>query len=539
MENSDLSAMAGAVEARVAALALPEEKPRPDMEFVRNCLHANERGDGALYALLHRENFLYNTTPKEGEWLRWEGVTWTVDDTRRSVEGVEDVALEYQALLDEIEYQITADGIEPKDDQQGLHKLVKKLVGRLDRLRGESGVKRVLYWAPVVDPGLNCRDDAFDQHPWLLPCKNGVINLQTGVLEKGRPADMLTRALDLDYDPHADYGPWVALLDEITGDPEVTAFLKRSFGYAVTGFASEQYFWVFTGPGRNGKGIVFSLLGSVLGPYYHEINRGMILEQRNEPSPAATSEHKYSLLGKRVIVAAETNKNQRVDMSAVKSLTGEDRITCRPLFKGEVSFLPTHTLFLHTNHIPIGMTKDFAMIQRILKVEFPYMFVDDIEAEKKKSPGQADRFRQKDPFLKEKLKPYRPGILRWLVEGCLEWQQVGLAPPLSVLHAVDELARQEDYIGQFMADCLVHLPDDPTQRLGCTDMYNAFKWWWSENMDTRDQRIPAMKSINSAIRDRGYRVEKSGGKTWIYSHWLNPDITKEVTDFINKGAKVC
>ncbi len=533
----DIAAIRKLVGQRAAENTVASAAPEPELEQIGRCLAANERGDGVLYAELHRGRYLYNTTPKDGEWLRWDQVVWKVDDTRQSLAAVEAVAMQYQRLLDKVNQEIDDEGIDKKNDPEGKLELAKKIRGRIDRLRTENGTKKVLFWAPIVEAGFNCRDDDFDKKPWLLPCANGVLNLETGVLEQdGRPEDKLIRAIDLEYDPDADYGPWVELLDQITGDPEVTAFLKRSFGYAITGHASEQYFWIFTGPGRNGKGIVFSLLGSVLGPFYHEINRGMILEQRNEPSPAATSEHKYSLLGKRVIVAAETNKSQRVDMSAVKSLTGEDRITCRPLFKGEVSFLPTHTLFLHTNHIPAGMTKDFAMVQRILKVEFPFMFVDDVEAEKKKSPGQANKFRQKDPFLKDKLKQYRPGILRWLVEGCLEWQEVGLAPPNSILNAVNQLAEDEDYVGQFMDDCLVYYPDDPHQRIGCTQMYEAFRWWRAENMDTDDRKIPAMKTINGAIRERGHRVEKSGGKTWIYQYGLNPLIVEDVSQYLAKGG---
>ena len=101
------------------------------------------------------------------------------------------------------------------------------------------------------------------------------------------------------------------------------------------------------------------------------------------------------------------------------------------------------------------------MVQRLLMIEFPYMYVDDVEAEAKKFPRKADRFRQKDPKLKEKLMACRPGILRWLVEGCREWIEHGLQPPQAILDGVSNLARDEDYIGQFIDDCLVHHPDQP------------------------------------------------------------------------------
>ncbi len=37
--------------------------------------------------------------------------------------------------------------------------------------------------------------------------------------------------------------------------------------------------------------------------------------------------------------------------------------------------------------------------------------------------------RKEDLYLSEKLKAYAPGILSWLVRGCIEWQRDGLRPP--------------------------------------------------------------------------------------------------------------
>jgi putative DNA primase/helicase len=366
---------------------------------------------------------------------------------------------------------------------------------------------------------------------------NGVIDLRTGALTTGRPDDLLTRAIDLDYDPHATCPRFEEFVREVSDSDEVADFLQRTFGYAITGNSFEQFIWVFTGPGRNGKGVLFSTIGDILGPYYHEISRAMLVEQKNEQSPASASEHKYSLLGKRIIVGAETNKGQKIDSSAIKSLTGEDRIVCRPLFKSEIVFKPTHTLFLHTHHIPAGLTKDFALVQRLLKIDFPYMYVDDPDAEGKKYPARAGLFRRKDPHLKEALRKERQGILAWLVRGCLAWQEQGLSPPESILSGVDTLAREEDYIGQFMEDCLEPHPDKDSIRMSCTRLHEAFRWWWAQNMDNREQRVPGIKSVNNAIRDRGHLVDKSGGKTWLYRHTLALSIEGDVDDWLKKGAK--
>lgn len=538
--GQDIGQVADAVRRRAEELAVAAAPVELEAAFIKSCLDLNERGDGILFAALCRMGFRYNTTPKDGEWYTWAGHVWQRDDFRRAFAAVEQVALEYQAMMEPLQRDIDDLGMNslPSRDQKqhpdgwklSLCASYKK---RIDRLRTVVGAGKVLEWAPVVDESIACRESDFDKQPHLLPVKNGVVDLRTGVLTGGRPDDLLTRALDIDYDPHADYQEWVDFIAEITDDPEVAAFIKRSLGYGSTGYSHEQHIWVFTGPGRNGKGVLFDLIGDVMRPYYHVISRGMLIEQRSEPSPSAASEHKYSLLGQRIVVGSETNRGQRIDAGAVKGLTGDDDIVCRPNFKSEITFKPSHTLFLHTNHVPRGLTMDFALVQRLLKIEFPFMYVDDPEAEEKMKPLMAGRFRKKDPNLKAKLRKNKAGILRWLVEGAMEWYQGGLAPPASITDAVRSLAEDEDYTGRFVKDCLVRMDGDT--RLSCQDMYNVFKWWWAQNEeDQASKRIPAMKTINGQLRERGIQVEMVGGKTWIYGYSVDLEIINEVNASFGK-----
>jgi putative DNA primase/helicase len=528
--------IASLVAQRAQELMRNDDNIQLDDSFIKECLDANERGDGVLFTTLNRNYFLFNSSAKDGEWYVWDNHVWKIDEKNKAIDAVERCALAYQGIADKLLEEIENEGIDKKHADAWKLSLYKKFSARVDRLRTQSGAAKVLYWAPIVFPAMSCREDEFDKKPWLLPVKNGVINLKTGVLESGRQEDLLTRSIDINYNPHACYWPWQDIVDEICNDYEIADFLQRSLGYAMTGFSNEQFIWVFIGPGRNGKGVLFSMLADVLGPYYHELTPGMIIEQRSEPTLGAASEHKYSLLGKRLVVGAETNKGQRIDARAVKNLTGDDMINCRPNFRSEINFRPSHSLFLHTNNLPYGLTKEFSLLQRLLLIRFPYMYVDDIERETQKEPAKAGFFRKKDPKLKEKLKSCREGILRWLVEGCLEWQNRGLDPPRSILDNIDLLAKDEDMIGNFVEQCLQKTTRE-TDKISCSTMYDAFRWWWHANMDGSDRRRPSMKTINTTLRDRGFRVEPSGGRTWIYQQSINLEILEEVKSFVSQGYK--
>jgi hypothetical protein len=44
--------------------------------------------------------------------------------------------------------------------------------------------------------------------------------------------------------------------------------------------------------------------------------------------------------------------------------------------------------------------------------------------------------------------PNRAVILRWMINGCLEWQKIGLAPPKIVTDATDEYFNDQDTLKQ-------------------------------------------------------------------------------------------
>jgi putative DNA primase/helicase len=519
--------MAKKVLDRAIALGIEDEHLMDlDDEFVKGCLDANERGDGVLYATLHKGRYLFNTTPKDGAWLRWTGTVWETDDFRDALRAVEAVALQYeQRALDLFAEASKLEEQGSKESADITLDMAKRYRKRVDRLRTENGAKKALTWAPVVETSMACRELEMDRQPMLLPCANGVIDLTTGVLLDGNPDDLLTKAIDVEYLGDADTTEWHQFVVEVCGSEEVAVFLKRYFGYAITGHSFEQYIAVFIGGGRNGKGVLFSGIAAVMGPYYHVISPSMITEQRFDPSPNAASEHKYALHGKRLVVAGESKRGQRIDAGQVKGLTGDDKVECRPNFGRAFVFDPTHTMALHTNHMPVGMGSEFSLVQRLLKIDFPWAYVDDPEAEAKKFPPMADRFRKKDKHLKDRLLANKEGILKWLVEGCLEWQQVGLSPPANIVKAADDLAKEEDYLSEFLTDSLLPA-DDPDRDISFQGLYQCFLWWWNINQGGDPKKAPKNRTLSAAMRERGYTLEKRGGKIYVLGVRYHPEITQ-------------
>lgn len=530
--------IAGQVRARAAEMladsggdAAPVEV---DSRRVRECLAANERGDGVLFADLNVGKYLYlYNKPDVGEWYRWGGHVWVADDEQEIIRlGVEAVALCYENEIVNIEglpAPDTENAEEAERTENARKATIKALRSRVERCRSKTGVEKMLYWAHKVAPEMQRNERDRDQKPMLLPCANGVINLETGALQAGNPADLLTRAIDVAYDPAADTSPCREFLASILGgDDQEVDFVQRSLGVALTGHSHEQYFWLLIGDGRNGKGVLMHILAALLGPYYHEINAAMLVARRSPPNPGATSEHIMSLQGKRLISAGETNDHERIDAREFKRLTGDNILNGRANYSKEITFKPTHCTWLQTNHVPQGITGDFAMLQRLLILDFPYSFVDDPEDEARRYPARAKFFRKKDPELKARMTS--PEMLqRWLrfaVEGCRDWQANGLGIPPSVIARRDELARQADFFNDFFADCVEKSTE--ADKMRCVDMYAVFQRWYAAYMGDSEEntnnriKYPAMKTMNNAFRKRGYEVSKNG-VYYIIAVKIKPD----------------
>jgi len=106
------------------------------------------------------------------------------------------------------------------------------------------------------------------------------------------------------------------------------------------------------------------------------------------------------------------------------------------------------------------------------------------------------------------------GILRWAVEGCLEWRRVGLKDPDTVLNAVKEYRSEMDVLGQFLEECC---DVGPKVKSDAGDLYGAYGQWCKEGGEfAMSNRVFGLE-----LGRRGHNKVKSGGKNWRFGLALN------------------
>jgi putative DNA primase/helicase len=206
-------------------------------------------------------------------------------------------------------------------------------------------------------------------------------------------------------------------------------------------------------------------LVNVLGTdYCIGIQTDALMENRNgygeSPRPFLVN-----MRNKRLVLASEGREGQTLDSGLIKQLTGDKYITARALFQNPVTFRLTAVIFLITNHPPQIRGDDLAIWRRILRIPFTQRFVEN--------PQQPNE-QKMDKNQVEKLRQEYPGILSWLVRGCLAWQAQGLNPPDVVTKSTNAYQVEEDLVSTFIKERLIEVPGYETKS---GEIYKEYVRW--------------------------------------------------------------
>jgi putative DNA primase/helicase len=229
---------------------------------------------------------------------------------------------------------------------------------------------------------------------------------------------------------------WRAFLDKITaGDSELKSYLKRMAGYCMTGDTSEHVLFFLYGTGANGKSVYVNTLRGIWGDYASAAPMTTFMTSHTDQHPTDLA----MLRGVRLVVAQETEIGRQWAETKIKSITGGDPITARFMRQDFFTYTPRFKIVIAGNHKPSLGNVDEAIRRRLHLVPFTITIPPE----------------ERDKELFDKLKPEWPGILRWAIGGCLEWQRIGLAPPDTVNAATDEYLAEEDALGRWIEECCI------------------------------------------------------------------------------------
>jgi len=122
----------------------------------------------------------------------------------------------------------------------------------------------------------------------LLVFGNGVIDLDTEemTLRDGSPHDCATKGTSTDYIAYNATCPIVKEIEEwmvtVQPDSEQRHYLKKSLGYAMSRLTCEQFLFIWTGKGQNGKTYLQKLLNETFQDDYCDVGAHQLLTRKRE-----------------------------------------------------------------------------------------------------------------------------------------------------------------------------------------------------------------------------------------------------------------
>ncbi len=312
-------------------------------------------------------------------------------------------------------------------------------------------------------------------------------NFQSETARKPNPLDYITQKTACSMAPSGTPHPlWDEFLNKITNEnAELQKFLQRYIGYCCTGITNEHVFVFAWGTGANGKGTFINTIVRIFGDYATVADMNTFLVTKNERHPTDLAK----LYGKWLVVAQEVEKGRRWDEAKIKTLTGGDKITARFMRQDFFDFVPTFKLFIVGNQKPRLNHVDEAIRRRLLLVPFTVKIPES----------------ERDPKLAEKLwDQERWAILRWCVEGGIDWKNNGLNPPKIVLEATDNYFSDQDILGQWIDESI-----EPAlnQEMLTRDLFTAWKLWCGD----RNLSYGSEKSFSESMVERGFVKDRQGG----------------------------
>ncbi|MDB4946219.1 MAG: primase [Labilithrix sp.] len=473
-----------------------EVLPASDEELREDAPLTTDSANAEAVVADHGKGYLF--VHAWSRWLAWDGRRWRDEGAdgqlqRSIVQAMRARWSAARARLRDAEERIQAAALKAQKDEDAEYqaKREKALLKWYEQSQNQS---RIAACRVGMQAHLGVSHDRLDCQPMLLNVANGTIDLRNAELRPHAREDYLTKVIETEYHDDAKCPTWDAFMSWMMPEISTRLYLQRWAGYAATGKVSEQKILFLYGGGKNGKSTWTQTIARVLGAYSCSAPRELLFVSKGgaERHPTEIA----ALFGMHLAVCAEVQANAQLDEAKTKDLSGGDRLSARRMREDNWTFEPTHKLFLYGNNKPNISGSDDGIWRRICFV---------------KCLGQITEA-ERDIHLTDRLLGEAEGILRWVVQGCLEWQRIGLLEPVSVVDATQEYREESDAIGRYLDERVVFGPDDVVPRVEIRKAYEA--WCEEQGYMPLGARRFAQRLREHGVKEASKRIGTSVVNAW-------------------------
>ena len=252
-----------------------------------------------------------------------------------------------------------------------------------------------------------------DSNPDFLPINNGKkINLKTLEITDRTYNDYFTYYSPVDYITDKLLPNAEKFFKQIQSKKVNREYLRKILGYSLTGRTEGRVFFIWYGYGSNGKSKIFKIMDKILCKQYTQCDKSIFMKVKNNCT-GATPEI-MDLLGKRLGVYSEGETADQIEMNlgGLKQISGEDKLTGRPLYCKTVNFYPYIKLHMLTNYTP-PLDSQQAIVDRLR-----YIFMDSKFCN---NPVKDNEYKIDVDFALKLENEYLSEIFSWIVRGSRDY----------------------------------------------------------------------------------------------------------------------
>lgn len=416
-------------------------------------------------------DWIYCTT--WGKWLQWDGSRWKIDE-RKSINWAVTQEMKLAGTW------VQSMSLSVKDRRS---------------LANIGNIKAVMDAASCIPSVVRIGED-FDTNIMLLGTPEGTIDLTTGILREPQRSDMITKQT-LVAPKRGPHPTWDKVIQRATkGDAETKAYFQRWWGYMLTGSCKEESMLMCVGAGASGK-TKYLLVADILGEYMVDCDIALLMESKVERHSSELA----SLEGARIIRTTEPEEGSRFNESILKRLTGREKITARRLYSECHTYTMQGKIIMGSNFRPSLKSTGEEIRRRIHFVDFP------------ETIPESDR----DYDLDKKLEAEYSAILQWMIDGCIEWQRIGLAKPESVKKSTGAYLDEEDTLAHWIEE---KCTTGPNCKMLSGEAYKSY----AEFIELHGEGVVSQKRFSQRMESRGFGKRKDGqGKRWITGIEIAPE----------------
>jgi putative DNA primase/helicase len=327
----------------------------------------------------------------------------------------------------------------------------------------------------------------------------------------GRPELKITVGSDVEFDPKAKAPLFERYLETSMPDPAMREYLQRVMGYSIIGGNPEAAFFIHWGPQTgNGKSVLMNIVRRIMGSQMSAASSKALIKTKGDKHSVEIAD----LAGPRILQMGETAEGAALDEEIIKGITGGDQIAARRLRESNKNWTIDGKIHILTNHKP-HISASPSMKRRMHLIVWPIEIL------------------KRDQGLTEKIVANElPGVLNWLLEGCLRWQEerkveradgesnTGLVRPTEAEMEVDEYLFEEDSLAEWF---LERVNPDLVVETKSSQLYGDYQTWcWPRNIKPlsstafgrklRERKILSKRKSDGIYYPLGLKVTvQSGG----------------------------